>query len=53
MLHLAEGCRWVRLNSGGMQAAGVQKGRHSVGWYGISRESRDGAGRVAPGVRAA
>ena len=35
---LAEG-RWARLNSGGMQAVGARRGRHSAGRCKISRRS--------------
>ena len=40
-------------SSGGIPAAGVRGGSHSAGRCGIPKESRDAAGRAAPGVRAA
>ena len=43
----------ARLSSGSIQAGKVQGGSHSAGRSGISKKSRDAAGRVAPGVRAA
>ena len=50
---LAEWARLARWDSGDIQAGGVRRGSHSVGSFGISRKSRDAAGRGAPGVRAA
>ena len=41
------------MSSGGIPAGGVRGGSHSVGRCGISKKSRDAAGRGAPGVRAA
>ena len=45
--------RWARLSSGGIPAGGVRGGSHSAGRCGISKKSRDAAGRAAPEVRAA
>ena len=45
---LAEG---ARLNSGGIPAGEVRGRSHSAGRCGISKKSRDAAGRAAPGVR--
>ena len=47
---LAQG---ARLSSGGIPARRVRGGSHSAGRCGISKKSRNAAGRVAPGVRAA
>ena len=47
------GARGARLSSGGIPAGGVRRGSHSAGRCGISKKSRDAAGRAAPGVRAA
>ena len=47
---LAEGARW---SSGGIQTGGIRGEIYSDGRYGISRRSRDAAGRGVPGVRAA
>ena len=38
---LAEGAKWSKLNSGGIEAGGVQRGRHSVGRCWISRRSME------------
>ena len=43
----------MRLSSGGIPAGGVRRGGHSAGRCGISKKSRNAAGREAPGVRAA
>ena len=40
------------MSSGGIPVGGVQGGSHSAGRCGISRKSRDAAGREAQGVRA-
>ena len=48
-----EGTRWPKLSSGDIQAGGVRGERHSGGRCGISRRSRDVAGRKTPRVRAA
>ena len=45
--------RCTRLNHGGIQAGGAQRGRLSVGRCGTSRRSKDATERTAPGVRAA
>ena len=47
-----EGARKTGLSSGGIPAGGVRGERHDVGRCGISRKSRDTAGREDPGVRA-
>ena len=44
---------WATLSSGGIPAGGVREERHSAGRCGISKKSRNAAGRAAPGVRAA
>ena len=41
------------LNSGGIQAGGVQRGKHSVGKCGAFEKNKDAAGRTAPRVCAA
>ena len=48
-----ERVRWARLSSRGIQAGEVRGGSHCAGKCGISRRSRDAAGRAAPEVRAA
>ena len=48
-----EGARWARLSSGCIHTGGVRRVGHSAGRCGISRRSRDAAGREAPGVIAA
>ena len=45
--------KWARLSSGGIPAGGVWRGSHGAGRFGISKKSRDAAGRAALGVRAA
>ena len=52
-LHWQRRTRWTRLNSGAIQAGGVQRGRHSVGRCRSFRRSRDTSRRTASGVRAA
>ena len=42
---------WARLSNGGIQAGGVRGGSHTAGRCGISKKSRDAAGRAAPGVK--
>ena len=49
---LAQGARWARLSSGGIQAGEVRGGSPSAGRSWISRRSRDAPGKAAPGVRA-
>ena len=53
VLYLQKGARWARLSSGGITAGGVGGGSNSASRCGISRKSRDVAGKAAPGVRAA
>ena len=50
---ISRGGRWTRLNNGSIQAEGILGGGHRVGRCGISKRSRDAAGRAVPGVRAA
>ena len=44
------GARRTRLNSGGIQAVRIRRGRHSIGRCRISKRSEDIAGRTAPEV---
>ena len=52
-LHWQRGSQMGLLSIGGIKTGGVRGGRHSAGRCGISRKSRDAAGKEAPGVRAA
>ena len=47
-VELAEGCQ---IEQRSIPAGGVRGGSHTAGWCGISKKSRDAAGRAAPGVR--
>ena len=44
---------WARLSNEGIPVIEVRRGSLSAGRCGISKKSRDAAGRVASGVRAA
>ena len=42
-LHWQRGARWTRLNSGGIQAGGAQRGSHLVGSCGTCRSRWEAA----------
>ena len=49
---LAEGGQMGQIEHGGIPAGGVRGENHSAGRCGISKKSKNAAGRAAPGVRA-
>ena len=53
MLHFQKGTRWARLSSGDIPAGELRGESHGAGRCGITKNSREAAGRAASGVRAA